>query len=461
MGINGTMNNKKHLVIGLGEVGLALVKVFKCDGEDKFKDIEATEKSYKFLHIAFPYKDETFIEEVKKYQDKYSPTYTIIHSTVPIGTSIKCNALHSPVRGVHPHLADSILTFKKFLGGDECFEVAQEFKKFRINCLCTRDSRNTEAMKLWDTSQYGVMIMLNKEIHKYCMKNNLDFNIVYSLANETYNEGYTKMLRPEVMRPYLAYVDEPLKGHCILENAILLRDGVKDKKIIDRILAMGKHISTISEEKPYMNKSWFYCEHIGKKRTLKDIGEEFGVTGENIGTIARRHGWMIRDRKWTEEELDMLLEKSGEMTFAELTKLLVDKTHDAIRSKAIKLGIKSPYSPGEETKKEETRKKISATLQGITLEEWNGFIENENNLIRKSDEYAKWREGVFKRDNFTCVKCGSKDELNADHIKCFALYPELRLEIDNGQTLCVKCHKEKTKEDWKIIREAKNINGSI
>jgi hypothetical protein len=238
MGINGTMNNKKHLVIGLGEVGLALVKVFKCDGEDKFKDIEATEKSYKFLHIAFPYKDETFIEEVKRYQDKYSPTYTIIHSTVPIGTSIKCSALHSPVRGVHPHLADSILTFKKFLGGDECFEVAQEFKKFRVDCLCTRDSRNTEAMKLWDTTQYGWFIILNKVIHQYCKDKGLDFNIVYSLANETYNDGYTKMLRPEVMRPYLAYMEGQIGGHCVLPNAELLKHWVGDL-IIDENSSYG------------------------------------------------------------------------------------------------------------------------------------------------------------------------------------------------------------------------------
>lgn len=225
------MQNKKHLVVGLGEVGMALVKVFKCDGEDKFKDIEASERTYKFLHIAFPYKDETFIDEVKRYQDKYSPTYTIIHSTVPLGTSDKCNALHSPIRGVHPHIADSILTFKKFLGGNECFEVAQEFKKFRVDCLCTRDARNTEAMKLWDTTMYGDFIVLNKEVHDYCKRHNLDFNIVYSLACETYNDGYTKMLRPEVMRPYLAYMEGKIGGHCVLENARLL-----NSKTANRIL---------------------------------------------------------------------------------------------------------------------------------------------------------------------------------------------------------------------------------
>lgn len=211
----------KHCVIGLGEVGMALVKVFKADGEDKFKEIEASESQYNFLHIAFPY-SETFIEDVRAYQDKFNPKYTIIHSTVPIGTTAELGACHSPVRGVHPHLADSIMTFKKFVGGEDCFEVASEFKKYRIECLCVRDSRQTEALKLIDTTQYGYLIMLNKEIKKWCDKYDLDFNIIYTLANETYNDGYAKMFRPEVARPYLKYMDEKVGGHCIIPNATLL-----------------------------------------------------------------------------------------------------------------------------------------------------------------------------------------------------------------------------------------------
>lgn len=224
-----------HAVIGLGEVGLALVEVFKCDGEDPFKDIFAEEKHYDFLHIAFPY-SESFIDEVVKYQNKFSPKYTIIHSTVPIGTSRKCGALHSPIRGVHPHLADSIKTFKKFLGGDNVWEVSKEFEKYGISCLCTNDPANTEALKLWDTTQYGVFIMLNKEIHQFCKTNNLDFNIVYTLANETYNEGYTKMFRPEVMRPYLQFKDEPIGGHCVIPNAKLLDSYSAQQLLIDNQL---------------------------------------------------------------------------------------------------------------------------------------------------------------------------------------------------------------------------------
>lgn len=61
--------------------------------------------------------------------------------------------------------------------------------------------------------------------------------------------------------------------------------------------------------------------------------------------------------------------------------------------------------------------------------------------LRTSKKYAEWRKAVFKRDNYTCQECGIVGgTLNADHIKRFADYPELRLNVDNGRTLCVPCH---------------------
>lgn len=92
------------------------------------------------------------------------------------------------------------------------------------------------------------------------------------------------------------------------------------------------------------------------------------------------------------------------------------------------------------------RKNISESLKGEKCYNWKGGITKENLAIRASLEYRLWRESVFKRDNFTCVWCGDKNGkgksvvLNADHIKRFADYPELRFAIDNGRTLCKPCH---------------------
>lgn len=74
----------------------------------------------------------------------------------------------------------------------------------------------------------------------------------------------------------------------------------------------------------------------------------------------------------------------------------------------------------------------------------------EKELIRKRCKYKKWRTSVFKRDKYTCVWCGLKFikgktgriTLQADHIKPFCNYPELRFDINNGRTLCIDCHKK-------------------
>lgn len=62
--------------------------------------------------------------------------------------------------------------------------------------------------------------------------------------------------------------------------------------------------------------------------------------------------------------------------------------------------------------------------------------------IRKSAEYKRWRTAVYERDNYTCQECGVRGgvELNADHVKPFTLFPELRFDVNNGRTLCRDCH---------------------
>lgn len=48
---------------------------------------------------------------------------------------------------------------------------------------------------------------------------------------------------------------------------------------------------------------------------------------------------------------------------------------------------------------------------------------------------------VFERDNYTCQLCGVKGgNLQVDHIQSWAEYVELRFNIENCRTLCVKCH---------------------
>ncbi len=93
----------------------------------------------------------------------------------------------------------------------------------------------------------------------------------------------------------------------------------------------------------------------------------------------------------------------------------------------------------------EYRKALSERQKGNKSNSWKGGITPLNKIIRHSLEYKLWRTSVFERDNYTCIWCGERGgSLNADHIKPFAFFPELRFAIDNGRTLCVACHKTTT-----------------
>lgn len=216
----------RHIIAGNGEVGAALSSVIGGKIHDPVKKLIARGHC-DVLHVCFPY-CASFISNVKKYQRQFKAKLTIIHSTVPIGTSRKCNAVHSPIRGVHPYLETGIRTFVKFFGGEpkDAYRAAGIFDKLRIKTFVTDKAENTEALKLWDTTQYGYMILLNRKIKKWCDKNSVDFNIVYTLANETYNNGYAGLGRPEVARSYLKHIPGLIGGHCVRQNAVLL-----DKKI--------------------------------------------------------------------------------------------------------------------------------------------------------------------------------------------------------------------------------------
>lgn len=71
---------------------------------------------------------------------------------------------------------------------------------------------------------------------------------------------------------------------------------------------------------------------------------------------------------------------------------------------------------------------------------WKGGISAENKMQR-SRFLQVFQPQVFDRDNYTCQVClqygGS---LQADHIKSWADYPELRFDIENCRTLCMACH---------------------
>lgn len=217
------MANLMHLVVGWGEVGKALGKVL---GDCQHHDIKGRSNwngSYvDVVHICIPFTNfRDFKMAVEPFQDLAE--LVIVHSSTPVGTCDKLGFVHSPIAGVHPHLEKGIRTFVKYFGGKMAKDAAKIFSDLGLKVKVFKDARTTEAMKLWSTTQYGRMIMLEKEIYKWCQKNNLNFADVYTRSNKDYNAGYTELGMPQVVRPYLKHVDGPIGGHCVNENCKLLK----------------------------------------------------------------------------------------------------------------------------------------------------------------------------------------------------------------------------------------------
>lgn len=81
------------------------------------------------------------------------------------------------------------------------------------------------------------------------------------------------------------------------------------------------------------------------------------------------------------------------------------------------------------------------------------------------DDVKKWRVLVYKKDNYTCQCCGyNKGKiLNAHHLDGYSWCKDKRFDVNNGVTLCKKCHmkfhhiygvKNNTREQFnKFIKE--------
>lgn len=96
-----------------------------------------------------------------------------------------------------------------------------------------------------------------------------------------------------------------------------------------------------------------------------------------------------------------------------------------------------------EVAREKMRNADRTLTSGSNHYNWKGGVTPDWRKMRNSVEHKLWRIAVFERDDYTCQVCFRRGlELHADHIKSFAMYPELRFAIDNGRTLCVGCHKK-------------------
>ena len=108
--------------------------------------------------------------------------------------------------------------------------------------------------------------------------------------------------------------------------------------------------------------------------------------------------------------------------------------------------------------KEEIRKKFREASKTekfkILLKGWDDNIPNKGykelpSNFYNSEEWAKVRIIILKRDNYKCVHCGEPAN-HVDHLNSAKFYPKMALVHDNLISSCEPCHKKRQpRGKWK------------
>ncbi len=219
----------KTVIIGIGEIGKALYEVLSRHYKIEPYDLKDKRKikinSCEIMHICIPY-TENFIKAVNDYAK--NSKYTVIHSSVPVGTTqqIKGKVFHSPVRGKHPYIAQGLRNYLKYISYDADYDsavkIAAYFRKAKISTKIIHNTKITELMKLLELCRYGTYIAFAKEQEKICQHFGLDYGLVVAEYETTRNQGIVKCGMPELQQPLLYPFKDFVKGHCTVKDMELL-----------------------------------------------------------------------------------------------------------------------------------------------------------------------------------------------------------------------------------------------
>ena len=229
---------KKDIVIGLGEIGNPIYKLFSrtfpVDSYDinpklMHKNLKKNELlSVRFLHICIPY-TKNFNSEIIKLEKKFHPQGIIIHSTIKPSTTSKLQktllipVIYSATRGVHKRMLGDMKRYTKFFAIENnapnkkwaCSEFTKLLKKSNLKSKRMSTPLTLELGKiLCDTSYYGWLINFAQMTKIIADKTKVDYDEMWSFSDEIH-----KFLgnRPKMFPGFIG-------GHCVIPNLELLDD---------------------------------------------------------------------------------------------------------------------------------------------------------------------------------------------------------------------------------------------
>ena len=250
------MKQKKNIVVGLGEIGKPILKLFsksdlvigydinpKLMNNKKFGQFSSLSTS--FLHVCIPF-NKRFIKSVMLLNKKFDPDCVVIHSTVKPLTTKKIQELssipviYSPVRGVHKRMLYDLMRYTKFYAIENNAPrlkwALASYSKFLKTCgIKTKKLSSPITLELGklicDTSYYGWLISYAQLSNMIAINNKVNYDEMWLFADEIHKYlGNRPKMFPGI-----------IGGHCVIPNLELVHD---------QTLNLIKELNTVYKGKP-------------------------------------------------------------------------------------------------------------------------------------------------------------------------------------------------------------------
>ncbi|CAG9609341.1 HNH endonuclease [Pseudoneobacillus rhizosphaerae] len=238
-----------------------------------------------------------------------------------------------------------------------------------------------------------------------------------------------------------------------------------------------------------LSKEYLYQKYVLDNQTTKDIANELGISRHTVKSNLRRLGIRKKEFKlgtkiyddinWLYEQYitlgkgyTVIANDLGVSYTTILDRILFFgweiRGHNEIDKATPRKGRKHSKESLQKIKESRIRKRsltqcnncnnffervTSSANRSInsycSIKCYRNFLK-ENRVVPDnitfSADYKEWRKKVYKRDNYRCKMpyCESPSrDIAAHHIFPKKLYPDKKFDVQNGITLCRKCH-EKT-----------------
>ena len=234
---------KKDVVVGLGEIGKPILKLFSKTetivGYDldknlmninKFKQLQNYSTS--FLHIAIPVNSKFQSNIIKVYKE-FNPECIVIHSTIGPGTTEKLQKkldvpiIYSATRGVHKRMLKDLKRYTKFFSISKNaprkkWAVSNFRSKFQKAGVKTKKMSKPETLELakiiCDTSYLGWLVNYAQISNNIAKEFNVNYDEMWEFSDEIH-----KILgnRPKLFPGFIG-------GHCVIPNLELIHNQTLD-----------------------------------------------------------------------------------------------------------------------------------------------------------------------------------------------------------------------------------------